>query len=98
MTTDNQIREDLKDIRYYYSLQKVFEQGAKYVRPVAVLQMVDRYNNSMQNAPAQLYALYVSLYIQNNSQTALAEEWGYARPYIRDLNDKLVSYLQNNLK
>ena len=95
MITEKQIRDDLKEIRYYYSRLKEFEQGSHYVKPLAVMEKVERYNGVMQNACAQLYVVYVSLYIQNNTQTALAEEWGYARHYIRDLNDRLVDYLRN---
>ena len=97
MITIDQIREDLRDIRYYYSMQKLIDSASKTVRPVAVLNKVEQYNAIIQNAPAKMYILYVSLYVHNNSQTELAEEWGFTREYIKDLNQKLVEYLHSTL-
>ena len=77
MITINQVREDLKEIRYYYSMQKLFDSAANTVKPVAILNKVDRYNAVMKLAPAKLYIIYMSLYVQNNTQAALADEWGY---------------------
>lgn len=95
--TKGRIREDLKEIRCYYSLIAEFEKCAKTVKPVEVLKTVERYNEVMQNAPARLYILYVSLYIQNNTQTALAEEWGFSREYVKDTHNRLVDYLHKAL-
>ena len=51
----------------------------------------------MKTAPGRLFVIYVSLYVQNNSQTALADDWGFAREYIKDLNQRLVEFLQEAL-
>jgi len=37
MITINQIREDLREIRYYYSKQKVFDQASKTVIQSSVI-------------------------------------------------------------
>ena len=95
MLTCEQIRSDLREIRYYYSMQDLFDKSAKTVRPLAILQKVERYNKAMENAPARLYVIYVSLYVNNNSQTALADDWGFTREYIKDLNQKLIEYLKS---
>lgn len=92
-----QVRNDLKEIRYYYSMQDLFDRSAKTVKPLAILQKVERYNTAMQNAPAKLYVLYVSLYVENNSQSALAYEWQLTPEYVKELNNKLISYLQSAL-
>jgi hypothetical protein len=97
MITINQVREDLKEIRYYYSMQKLFDSAANTVKPVAILNKVDRYNAVMKLAPAKLYIIYMSLYVQNNTQAALAEEWGYTREYVKEINQKLVEYLHKAL-
>ena len=97
MLTINQVREDLREIRYYYSMQKLFDSAANTVKPVAILNKVERYNSAIKTAPARLYILYVSLYVNNNSQTALADDWGYTREYIKEMNQKLVEYLQKTL-
>lgn len=97
MITINQVREDLKEIRYYYSMQKLFDSAANTVKPVAILNKVDRYNAVMKLAPAKLYIIYMSLYVQNNTQAALADEWGYTREYVKEINQKLVEYLHKAL-
>ena len=97
MITIDQIREDLRDIRYYYSMQELFDKASSKVKPVAVLSKVERYNAVMKNAPARMYILYVSLYVNNNSQTELADQWGFTREYIKELNQKLVEYLHSTL-
>ena len=98
MLTTVQVRNDLREIRYYYSMKELFDRSSKTVKPLAIVQKVERYNTAMQNAPAKLYVLYVSLYVNNNSQTALAEEWQYTADYIKELNNKLIGYLQSALK
>ena len=62
MLTINQVREDLKEIRYYYSMQELFDSAANTVKPVAILNKVERYNAAIKAAPARLYILYVSLF------------------------------------
>ena len=74
-------------------MQDLFDRSAKTVKPLAILQKVERYNTAMQNAPAKLYVLYVSLYVENNSQSALAYEWQLTPEYVKELNNKLISYL-----
>ena len=97
MLTINQVREDLKEIRYYCSMQELFDSAANTVKPVAILNKVERYNAAIKAAPARLYILYVSLYVKNNTQAALADDWGYTREYIKEINQKLVEYLQRTL-
>ena len=98
MLTTVQVRNDLREIRYYYSMQDLFDRSAKTVKPLAILQKVGRYNTAMQNAPARLFVLYVSLYVENNTQAALALEWQLTSDYIKELNNKLISFLQSALK
>lgn len=98
MLTTVQVRNDLREIRYYYSMQDLFDRSAKTVKPLAILQKVERYNTAMQNAPARLFVLYVSLYVEKNTQAALALEWQLTSDYIKELNNKLISFLQSALK
>ena len=93
MTID-EIREDLKEIRYYYSMQDMFQRGKKVVQPIALLQKVERYHKAISDAPGKLYVLYMALYVQNNSQAALAEDWGFTPDYIKQMNKQLCEYFQ----
>lgn len=92
MVTMQAIREDLRQIRYYYSKKKAFEDAAKYVIPSSVLEKVDRYNQAVKDAPPRLYDIYVALYVQNNTQAALAYEWDYCNDHIKRLNKQLCEY------
>lgn len=95
--TKEEIRNDLKDIRYYYSMERLFLSGESVVRADEVIDKVKRYNAVMGKAPAKLYAVYMGLYVNNNSQSALAEDWGYTERYIKKLCSKLYGYLQGVL-
>ena len=97
MLNTNQIREDLKEIRYYYSMRELFDSAAITVKPLAILNKVDRYNTAIKAAPAKLFILYVALYINNSTQTKLANDWGYTRDYIKGLHQHLVEYLQKTV-
>jgi hypothetical protein len=93
MLSIKKIREDLRDIRYYYSKQKMFDAAAKTVVQSSVLNKVDMYNQAVKDAPARLYDLYVSLYVNNNTQDGLAHVWHYSPDYIKQLNKQLCEYL-----
>lgn len=92
MVTMQAIREDLRQIRYYYSKKEVFEKAAETVIPSVVFEMVNRYNQAIRNAPVRLYDLYIALYVQNNTQAAIAYEWNYGNDYIKRLNKQLCEY------
>ena len=95
--TKEEIRNDLKDIRYYYSMERLFLSGENVIRAEDVIEKVKHYNAVMSKAPAKLYAVYLGLYVNNNSQAALAEDWGYTERYVRRLSDKLCGYLERSL-
>ncbi len=95
--TIKQIKEDLKDIRFYYSKQQDIEMANKLIGRCEMQDKVERYNNAVCKAPAKLYSLYVALYINNNTQLVVALDWDYSPDYIRHLNDKLCVFLLKQL-
>lgn len=97
MYTTNQIRNDLKEIRYYYSMKDLFDRTSKIIPPTAILNKIKKYNSAMQDAPARLYILYVFLYLENNTQVTLAQEWQFTTDYMKEINTKLIIYLQSKL-
>ena len=97
MTADS-IREDLKDIRYYFSRQKVFDKALGCVGKNAILDKIEMYNSAICLAPPRLYDLYVSLYLENNTQESLSDKLGYALETISRLNSQLIKFFQKNLK
>jgi hypothetical protein len=97
MLTLANIREDLKEIRYYYSRKELFDSAFKQVASNAVLEKVRKYNAAVNIAPPRLYDLYISLYIKNFTQESLAADLGYTTEYIQTRNKKLLLFLQSNL-
>lgn len=94
MLAIQEVRRELREIRYYYAKQKVFDKATKEI-PSAVIETVSRYNQAIKNAPARLYDLYIHLYVLNNTQEALAYDWDYSNDYIKQLNKQLCEYLQS---
>ena len=99
MITLNEIKEDLKNIRYYYMRKDTFEEARNFTgRMNGILAKVNRYNDIMQEAAPRLYDLYYSLYIRNHTQESLSEELGYTPEYVNKLNKKLLQFLQSAIK
>ena len=48
MKTKEEVREDLKEIRYYCSKRKDFENAAKTIGSSAVVEKVKAYNEAMK--------------------------------------------------
>ena len=97
MKTFSMIREDLKNIRYYYSRQKEMTNSARIVGESTILKTIEAYNAAICQASPKLYELYVCMYVENKTHEAAAEEFGYAREHITRLNKQLLRFLQNHL-
>lgn len=97
MLTLEKIREDLREIRYYYSRRDVFDTAIRGLGLNEVLDKVRRYNLAVQSAPPKLYDLYISLYVKNYTQEGVAMEMGYAPEHVRRLNKQLLLHLQSKL-
>ena len=95
MLTLKQIRDDLKDIRYYYSRKEAFENGFRMIGSNDIVGKAKRYNTAVQSAPTRLYDIYVGLYARNLTQEALSVELCYTPEYIQILNKRLLLFLQN---
>lgn len=91
--TAEELKEELQEVKYYYGHKAMFDRAMATVSKNTVLEKVTRYNVLMQSAPAQLYGLYIALYAENNTQLAVALDWGLSEGYIKNLNRKLREYL-----
>lgn len=96
--TIKEIKNDLKEIRYYYAMVESLKLGSKLIPPQHITEKVERYNEIIKKAPVQFYALYVALYVSNNTQTDLAEKWRVGKDYIKKLNTKLCNYIENEFR
>lgn len=67
------IREDLKNIRYYFARKSTFDSAVTIMGENSIVDLVEMYRKAIQSAPPKLFDLYVSLYTENNTQYSLTE-------------------------
>lgn len=96
--TATSIREDLKNIRYYYSRQAVFNKALNCVGKNTIMATIEKYNSAICSAPPRLYDLYVSLYLENNTQDSLSDKLGYTIETISRLNSQLIKFFQKEFQ
>ena len=96
--TMQKIREDLKEVRYYYARKELFDEAFAKIGKNKVLSKVERYNQAVASAPPVLYDIYMNLYVRNYTQEALSIEMNYTPEYIQMLNKRLVLFLVEKLK
>ena len=87
--TIKEIKEDLKDIRYYYAHEKEFAKANTIVGQNCIVEMVKRYNAAVAKAPARLYGIYLSLYVYDNTQIVVADDMEYSVAHVKRLNKQL---------
>lgn len=92
--TQTSIRNDLKEIRYYYSRKAVFDSASQSVGPNPIVEKAKMYNDKARLASPRLYDLYISLYLENNTLESLADKMGYTYETLSRLNSQLVRFLQ----
>ena len=54
-----EVREDLRDIRYYYAHKEMFDKTVKVTGEHELIRKTERYNAAMCTAPPRLYEVYV---------------------------------------
>jgi hypothetical protein len=91
MLSCSEIKADLREIRNYYEMKKAFDKA------VVVPKNLTRYSSVITNAPAKLFIVYYSLYVENKTHDDLARKLGYSRARIDHLNEDVVFFLQRNL-
>ena len=92
-----EIREDLSNIKYYYSRKKALDEAFRNIGYNSVIKTVELYNELIKDANPKLCDLYVSLYINNHTQESLADAMCYTRETVNLMNKKLLLYFQSKL-
>lgn len=92
--TLEQIRNDLKDIKYYNSRKELLDKAIQLSGKSEILKKIDVYNSAMQSASPKLLDIYYSLYFNNHTQESLADELGFTIDYIYKMNKQLLKFLQ----
>lgn len=97
MKSVKEIRDDLKNIRYFFSRKNFFDEVSTNIGENTIKSLIQTYQNAICYAPPRLYDLYVSLYMQNITQEELSYQLGYSPEHISRLNGQLVKFLQTQL-
>lgn len=97
MKTYKEIREDLKNIRYYFSRKDAMSERAVILGECNILKTIAMYNEVVCQAPPKLYDLYYFIYVENNTHESAADKIGVGREYITRLHAKLLRFIQNHL-
>lgn len=98
MITSAKIKEDLLEIRYYFTHKASFDKAVSLVGTNTITDKVNKYNRAVQSAPVRLYDLYVELYVNGNTQESTAVKMSFTPQYIQRLNKNLVQFLQGVLQ
>ncbi len=93
----DEIRNDLKDVRYYYIRKKAFDEAGREVGTCKVVEKVRRYNEMICGASPQLYDVYNGLYIRNLTQEGFSVELCYTPEYVQMMNKRLLLFLQKEI-
>ena len=97
MKTLDDIRNDLKEIRYYYSRKTMFDRMVDVVN-IAYVKTQNPVQSLNRAAQASLYDIYMSVYIFNITQEAVADDWDMSFSYVHKVHEKLLQFLQANIK
>ena len=94
--TLNEIRQQLKTIRLYYTNKARFS-AAFDTLPHSVTQLAEQYAEIVRTAPLDLYLIYYELYVKGLTQDAAAADLNYSAEYIRQKNKKFLLFLQQRI-
>ena len=73
--TIKEIKEELKEVKYYFSRKKVMDESIGSIGVGKdIMKLVQKYNKLAEKLPAHLYDVYYSLYVKNYKQETLALE------------------------
>lgn len=95
--TIEQVRKDLREIRYYYSRKKELDYALDTVENSAIQSLLEKYNKVMKLAGIRLYSVYVDLYINNMTQSGMAASENLCLGYVKQLHRNLLDFLVENL-
>lgn len=97
MASIEQVKSDLREIRYYYSRKEQLEDASHSIGSLPIKRILENYNCAIRKAPLRLYDLYACLYIRGQTQETIALDLGYTPQYIRKLINELFIFFRNNL-
>ncbi len=97
MKTLDEIRKDIREIRYYYTHSKEISGCENLLGKNKVSELAQKYNAAICNAPIEMYVLYHFLCVKNLTQVAIADLQGYTPEYINRSVKKMQLFLRDAL-
>ena len=91
----HKIRQELNQIRYYYSRRELFDKAFGCVGKSGIVDLVEKYNKAVCNAEPRLYEIYVSIYIEGCTQENAADQLGYWQRECELMRSQWDNILQN---
>lgn len=95
--TIEEVKADLREIRYYYAHAKEFEGATKIIGKNSIEEKTEKYNAAIRKAPSRLYYIYLSLYIHFNTQTVAALDMDYSVGHVKRLNRELCEFFAREI-
>lgn len=95
--TVEQVRKDLREIRYYYSRKEELDHAFTTIENSTIQNLLEKYNKVMKLAGIRLYSIYVNLYIHNMTQSGMAHAENLSLQYVKEMNRELIHFLVDNL-
>lgn len=96
--SEEQIKRDLRELKYYYSHRSSVEEHFKVTGTTGIKNLARKYEAAIRLAPIRLYDLFGCLYIQSKTQEEIAIDFGCSVEYIRKLNKELYEFLIKQFK
>ena len=93
MSSEEIIKADLENIKYYYIRKYVLDTYFKDFMVNNILALTEKYNNVMKSAPVKLYHFYVLKYLKGCTQEFIANEMGFTHTTICDIHNSLIQWL-----
>ena len=93
-----EIRDELKEIRTYYLFKSKIAKGAEMVGDNAVVQLLDKYNSAIRGARANLYTVYICIYVNGLSHEEAACQLNYSTQHIERLVKQLLVFFQKSFE
>jgi DNA-directed RNA polymerase specialized sigma subunit len=95
--TEAQVTRDLKDIRGYFMMVNQIKRNSSVIKPVRIMEMVERYTKVIEQAPPDEYIVFSEMYVNGATQSDLATYWGISRETVKYKHKKLIQYLVEEL-
>ena len=96
--TIEEIKQDLKDVKYYFAHEALFQKALKDDAVKILIMKVYRYKEIMRGAPFDLMIIFEGLYMYKQTQKSLAEYLEISERTVRRKREQIYLYLQKRLR